>query len=197
MHDISLGQTIRDYLTGEEIESTTYEDLRQALARMLVEEKGYPKGSLIPRAPVTFPVEGREYTRLVDLAALDDEDRPLIIYIFCSGVVTTYERETLAAARLFPNGPAPLAAATDTKEASLLAVKDGERLGQGMAALPDWNKVLELAAKHPSPPLDATRRDREQRILYCYSESLYDCCSEAACTISERGGRFSEDTELP
>ena len=40
MHEVSLGQSIQDYLTGENLDMTTYEDLRQGLARLLVEEKG-------------------------------------------------------------------------------------------------------------------------------------------------------------
>ena len=37
MHEVSLNQLITDYVSGREIMDTTYEDLRQALARMLVE----------------------------------------------------------------------------------------------------------------------------------------------------------------
>ena len=41
MHEVSLGGVIADYLTGEQLERTTYEDLRQALAKFLVEERGF------------------------------------------------------------------------------------------------------------------------------------------------------------
>lgn len=58
MHEVSLGRTIRDYLTGEQVEQTTYEDLRQALARILVEEKGYPASSVRAKVGVHFPVTG-------------------------------------------------------------------------------------------------------------------------------------------
>ena len=34
MHEVSLNQLITDYVSGREIMDTTYEDLRQALARM-------------------------------------------------------------------------------------------------------------------------------------------------------------------
>lgn len=55
MHETSLGETLRDYLTGESIEATTYEDLRQALARLLVEGLGYPAERVVPRLAVRFP----------------------------------------------------------------------------------------------------------------------------------------------
>ncbi|MDY7001579.1 MAG: type I restriction endonuclease subunit R, partial [Thermodesulfobacteriota bacterium] len=46
MHETSFNRTIRDYLTGEDLDETTYEEFRQALAKMLVEERGYPKDRL-------------------------------------------------------------------------------------------------------------------------------------------------------
>ncbi len=191
MHDVSLNTSIKDYLTGEELEATTYEDLRQAMARLLVEEKGYPKECLRPRIPVTVPIDGRNYTRLLDLVAYGDDGSPLLALLFCPGVVTTYHREALAVARLLPDGPAPLVIVTDTKEAIILEVNGGTLLGEGMLAIPDWNYMRHLAATHQCPPITEERREREKRILYAYSESLYACCGGAACAIAAKGGRFS------
>ncbi|MFW5735104.1 MAG: type I restriction enzyme HsdR N-terminal domain-containing protein [Oceanidesulfovibrio sp.] len=193
MHDISLGHTIEDYLTGEAVEATTYEDLRQALAKMLVEERGWPSDRLRPRHPVRAVIDGNEYTRLVDIAGFDTDDSPLLLVLFAPGEVTTYERESLAAARLVESGPAPLVAVTDSKDAVLLSTRTGERLEQGMRALPSPDRARELAAAHPVEPIDGERRCRESRILYAYSESLYDCCGGAACAAEGRGARFGED----
>lgn len=54
MHETSLGSVLRDYLTGESIDETTYEEFRQALARLLVEEKGYPRERLRPKVPLNY-----------------------------------------------------------------------------------------------------------------------------------------------
>lgn len=197
MHDISLGHTIEDYLTGEAVEATTYEDIRQALARLLVEERGWPAERLTPRYPVRATISEQQYTRVVDLAGFDEAGRPLILVLFAPGDVTTYERESLAAARLVENGPAPLVAVTDSRDAVLLATADGQRLEQGMHALPSPERAKELAAAHPVEPLDATRQCMESRILYAYSESLYDCCGGAACAAEGRGARFSGTDDEP
>ncbi len=193
MHDVSLGQTIRDYLTGEEIDQTTYEDLRQAMARLLVEEKGYPREQLRPREAVCFPVDGKNYTRLVDLAAYDASGKPLLLLLFCPGVVSTYQREALAAARLFPDGPAPLMVVTDSKEAMLLDVASGECLGEGLQAIPTWEQLPEKAASVAEMDFSDARKDAERRILYAYSESLYDCCGGAACAVAAKGGRWGKE----
>jgi hypothetical protein len=195
MHDVSLGITVRDYLTGEQLEATTYEDLRQGLARMFVEELGYPRESLRPRVPVRFPVEGREYSRVVDLAAHGPDGAVLLLVLFSSGECGTYRREALAAARLVPGGPAPLVAVTDCSDAVLFAAADGAELATGMAALPRWSALAGLAAAHPVAPLPPGRARGEGRILYAYSELLYGCCSHAACAVQERGGRWGGGDE--
>lgn len=193
MHDVSLGQTIRDYLTGEEIEQTTYEDLRQAMARLLVEEKGYPRERLRPRVGVCFPIEDKDYTRIVDLAAYDASGKPLLLLLFCPGAVSTYQREALAAARLFPEGPAPLIAVTDSKEALLLEVAGGTCLGQGLQAIPAWEQLHGQAAAAGVLELSPAKMEAERRILYAYSESLYDCCGGAACAVAAKGGRWGKE----
>jgi hypothetical protein len=185
MHEISLGGTIRDYLSGEEVPSTTYEEVRQALARLMVEELGYPADRLKAKVGVRFPVtweEGApEYCRMADLVAYGDDGRPLLVVIFCSGLPGTYDRETVAAARLIPGGPAPLAVSTDTRDAVLLSVPDGQTLAQGPRALPRYDDLPGLCRDRFMEPLSGERLLRERRILYAYSEMLTSCC-EGTCS---------------
>lgn len=193
MHEISLGGCISDYLTGADVPNTTYEEVRQALARMLVEELGYPKDRLRSKVGVRFVLDdggdgglaGQEYCRVADLVAYDEADRPLLVIIFCSGMPGTYDRETVAAARLIPGGPAPLAVSTDTRDAVLLSVSDGATLGQGMRALPRWEELPGLAEGRRMEPLGGDRLVRERRILYAYSELLTSCCEGTCCPIPE------------
>ncbi|MFZ5425821.1 MAG: type I restriction endonuclease subunit R [Thermodesulfobacteriota bacterium] len=190
MHEESLGTVIRDYLTGEELEETSYEEFRQALARLLVEEKGYPKGSLVPKTGVCFPVDGRDYTRMVDLTALGPDGAPLMLVIFCSGEPGTYVREAVAAARLH-TPPVPLALTTDTKSAVLAAAASGDALGSGLRAIPHYPDLPALAASHPAPVLSPDRAEREGRILYAYSEMLSGGCCQGACRPKPRSGAGS------
>lgn len=183
MHEESFGNVIRDYLTGEEIVETSYEEFRQALARMLVEEKGYPKERLTPKVGVCFPVDGKDYTRMIDLVATDTAGQPLLFIIFCSGEPGTYIREALAAARVYrcdsPEGGAPLVLVTDTHEAVLLEAATGRELGRGMRAVPTWQGAMDRHA--PAPHLSEEAKNRERRILFAYSEFLADGCCQGAC----------------
>lgn len=209
MHEVSLGATLRDYLTGQDVDHTTYEDLRQALARLLVEELGHPRGLVEPRVRVRFDVppsddvpfspssspspeasqasesaaDPDEGCRVVDLTLRDDDGTPLCLVLFCPGAPGTYARESVAAARLFPGGPAPLVAVTDTRDALLIAAVDGAVLGEGMRALPKRDDLRRLAAEHPCPPLTPERAAGERRILGAYTAFLKRCCGEDVCLL--------------
>jgi hypothetical protein len=173
MHEISLGRTIRDYITGEELEETTYEEFRQGLARLLVEEKGYPRENVRPRITIGFTVDGKAWERVMDLGVFEGE-KPLLLLIFCAGEVDTYVREAVAGARLH-EPPFPLVLVTDTKEARLASVREGSILARGFYALPVWEKLLDLAGEHPAPKIEEAKRQQEERLFYAYS-AYHSCC---------------------
>jgi hypothetical protein len=181
MHEINLGRTIRDYLTGEEIEETTYEEFRQGLARLLVEEKGYPKEALRPRIKVSFHVDGTSKSRVMDLG-ISQGERPLMLLLFSAGEVDTYVREAVAGARLH-EPPFPLVLVTDTRDARLASARDGSILARGFHALPPWERLLELVEEHPAPMLDPVKRQKEERLFYAYS--AYHSCCGSECPPAE------------
>lgn len=184
MHEESLGNVIRDYLTGEEVVETSYEEFRQALARLLVEERGFPKQRLIPKIGVCFPADGQDYTRMIDLAASDEAGRTLLFVIFCSGEPGSYVRESLAAARVYDKGPVPLVLVTDTRDAILLDVATGREIGRGLRAIPRYDELTALAT--PMAPLPDDVLARERRILFAYSEFLSGGCCQGACRPKAR-----------
>ena len=183
MHEISLGYTITDYLSGEDIQATTYEDIRQAIARMLVERKGYPEENMQSKVAIHYDIEGSPHKAVVDLAIFDDLNQAIMIVKFCAGSVETYVRETVAAARLLPGGAAKLALVTDSKQALLLRVADGAILEEkGYYSIPTWQEVLSLARECPDYVLTEHKKTMESRILYAYSE-LGCSCSESECGL--------------
>ena len=100
MHEVSLQQTINDYITSEEIELSTYEDIRQALARILVEEKGYPKENIFPKVELDLDINQKPFTVSLDFI-IKDQGKPVLLLAFCAGEVSSYVRQYIAAARLF------------------------------------------------------------------------------------------------
>lgn len=182
MHEVSLGNTLRDYLTGEEIEETTYEEFRQALARVFVEERGYPRERLRAKVPFSYEVDGESFSRNLDLVAYDDAGRPLLVVVFCSGCVGSFVRETAVAARLIEHGPAALALATDSRDAALIDPASGDVLEEGMRAVPHWDELQRTAEKADRTPLSPDQRSKLERIFHAYNGFLLDsCCSSECC----------------
>ncbi|SKA84523.1 Type I restriction enzyme R protein N terminus (HSDR_N) [Paucidesulfovibrio gracilis DSM 16080] len=191
MHEVSLGNTLRDFLTGEEIEETTYEEFRQALARLLVEERGYPREQIKAKVPFAYVVDGETFRRNLDLVVYDDAERPMLVVIFCSGSVSSFERETAIAARLVENGPAALAVVTDSKEALLLDPATREVIREGMAAIPHWEDLLNHVEEAKPQPVTEEERIKLIRIFHAYNGFLLDSCCSAEC-----GGPFSKEGEM-
>jgi len=202
MHEVSLGGMLTDYLTGQAIDETTYEEFRQALARMLVEDKGFPKASLKAKVPLVFQIDGQDTGRHIDLVAYDVPDvpdgsdvpggsgalgRPLLLVIFCAGEVGSFERETVSCARLFPGGPVPVAIATDSIGASILDTATGECTATGVRAIPTWDELRAMVAAIDAAtgriPLSEERRRKEERILHAYNGFLYGTCCSESCLV--------------
>lgn len=187
MHEVSLGGMLTDYLSGKTIEETTYEEFRQALAKLLVEEKGYPRHGLKAKVPLIFRIDGQDTGRHIDLVAFDDAGSPLVLVIFCAGDVGSFERETVSCARLFPGGPVPIAIATDSIGASILNTSTGDCTATGVRSIPTWAQAQAVNAKTERVPLTEERRRKEERILHAYNGFLYGTCCSESCRVPPKG----------
>lgn len=183
MHEISLGYTVKDFISGEHVEATTYEDIRQDIARFLVEEKKVPKANIQTKAQAVAIVDGREYVQNLDLVIGQDPKDPIMALKFCAGQVETYARQVLAAARLLSQGPARLAVVTDTGKALILQVADGQLLREcPYAELPDWQEMQDLMSSVPAYAVTEDKKSKEARLLYALSE-LSCSCSQDSCSV--------------
>jgi hypothetical protein len=183
MHESSLGGVLRDYLTGEDVDETTFEEFRQALVKLLVEGKGYPKERIKSKVKLAYSVDGEDYARPLDFVIFDEDDNPIFVIIFCSGEVGSYERETVCAGRLIEGGPVAYALVTDTMNASLLDVRTGDIVAHGMHGLPVWKDLLKMVAAADIKPLTTEQRDRQTRIFHTYCGFLYGTCCSESCTL--------------
>jgi hypothetical protein len=187
MHEIRLGYSVQDYISGEQVEATTYEDIRQDIARFLVQEKGVPKAAVRTKVQVTAVIDDAPYVQQVDLVVGQSPSDPVMALNFCAGQVETYTRQTLAAARLLPQGAPRLAVVTDTQKALILQVADGALVREcPYAELPDWEQMLDMLAEVPEYTASAEKRAKEGRLLYALSE-LSCSCAQESCSVPESG----------
>ncbi|QJB54891.1 type I restriction enzyme HsdR N-terminal domain-containing protein [Pseudodesulfovibrio sp. zrk46] len=183
MHESSLGGTLRDYLTGDEIDETTFEEFRQALAKLLVEERGYPKEQLKAKVPLKYCVDGEDYERPLDLVVYDESGKPMLVVIFCAGEVGTFERETICAGRLIEGGPVAFAIVSDSMDASLLDVRTGDLIARGMQAVPEYEKLVKMVDEAEVKPLTDEQREKQTRVFHTYCGFIYGTCCSESCSL--------------
>ena len=176
MHEVSLNRLITDYLSGEEIMDTTYEDLRQALARMLVEDKKYPRECVRAKYEIPYVVNGEPQVGVLDLAVFSPTGDPLLALRFCPGEVGTFVRESVAVSRIHLPQPFPLIAVTDSMELQMVAAHYGETIAHGFYSIPIWKDLADVAAEYTFAPLSPERLDKERRILMAYDGLGGPCC---------------------
>jgi len=182
MHEVRFDQVIQDYLTGENLQMTTYEDIRQALARILVEEKGYPLNNIKPRYKLSLGLDDVDYSIKLDFLVTIDE-HPVLILGFCPGAVSTYITQYVSVARIFPGGPVPFVLVTDSKDASLVRVKDKKEICRGYHCIPNWQQLHNMYNECPDCSFTPERLEKEKRVAHAMF-ALSDGYCSSICTIS-------------
>ncbi|MFH1216826.1 MAG: type I restriction enzyme HsdR N-terminal domain-containing protein [Pseudomonadota bacterium] len=192
LHHIVYG-TCADYLTGETLTDTDDERIRQRIARLLVEERGFDKSVLEMRRRIETLYAGQFVTSKIDIVVRHNDRRVLIIR-YAPGSLVTRERSAIAAARvLLEDYRIPLAVVTNGEDAELLDSLTGKVLGTGMGAIPSREDVARMFDRLRFLPLpDSAKREKELRILNAYDVEI--CCAGGPCALPHapegRGGNM-------
>ncbi len=159
--------TLTDFITGKEVPDTGSEANRQAVERLLVEEKGFDKSDINVDTPMEIRVAGETYRSAADLV-IRVKGRRFMLIKCAAGSLGSREREVISAARLLDTYQIPFAAVSDGKTAIVLDTVSGKRIGEGLNAIP----TKEAAVKHfqglPLFPLPDERREKEKLIFRSY-----------------------------
>jgi hypothetical protein len=159
--------TIIDFVTGQPKDNAGAEANRQAVERLLVEEKGYDRQEIEVDAPITLEMADGRYRSTVDLIVRVHGFRYMAIKC-APGALASREREILAAARLLERYQIPLAVASDGRDAIVWDVVSGKILGEGLAAIPAKAQALAAFDVSAVAPLDHRRLGRQQLIFKSY-----------------------------
>ena len=174
-----LGKTT-DYLTGQTLVDTHDERARQAIARFLVEEKGYAKTEIRARQSLRLELHGQTGTVGVDFV-IEVNGRPLMLVLFRPGSVVSRRRPAIAAARIFGDKTIPYAVITNGDEAEILDTASGRLLGTGLQAIFSRNKVLETAPALMETTLTQDHAEKEKRILFAMEVLTQKECDDYTC----------------
>lgn len=181
LHHIVYG-TCKDFVTGEILTDTDDERIRQKLARLLVEERGFAKKDLEMRRIIDTLYAGKFVSSKIDIA-VHVEGKCFMILRYGPGSLVTRERAAIAAARvLLEQYRIPLAIVTNGEDAELLDTENGEVRATGMAAIPSKSEAEKMFADLKFLKFaDEKKRERELRILNAFD--LEVCCAGGPCAL--------------
>lgn len=162
-----MEELITDFITGHKVPNIGAEANRQVVERYLVAGKGFKKQDIQVNVPIHMQIGDQTYRSYVDLVVAVD-GRKLIVIKCAPGSLGSREREILSAARLLDIYPVPLALVSDGSSAILLDAVSGRKIGEGMAAIPSRNELLNQFKDVTLEPLAGDRRDREKLIFRSY-----------------------------
>lgn len=178
-HHLVYGE-LNDLLTGEILQDTDDERIRQELARQMIEELGYAREELEPRLSIETEFNGNRTRSLIELT-VRLHGRRLMIIRYGPGSLVTREKAAIAAARVLdPRYRIPLAVVTNGRDAELLETDSEKVLATGMTCIPDRQHAEILHRQYSSKPYDDPgQREMALRILNVFDQEV--CCVGSRC----------------
>jgi hypothetical protein len=180
-HHLILGERI-DYLTGETIADTHDERYRQALAKLLVEKKGYYKSDISPRRKLTVVAGDKCAQVQIDFTIVLNDTAAMIIR-YGPGSLVTRHRPAIAASRVVAAYQIPLVVVTNGLDADIIDGKTGSILLKGIDAIPSRQALLDRCHAGAREPISPKRAESEQRILYAYDIDDSCPCDDTICRL--------------
>jgi hypothetical protein len=159
--------TLIDFITGREIPNIGAEENRQVVERFLVEQKGWARQEITVDADLELTIQGERYRSQVNLVVTVDLRRFMVITC-AAGSLASWERQTVAAARLLGDAQVPFAVVSDGRSATVIDAVSGKNIGAGMEAIPSKADALRGLASARFEPLPEERREREALIFRTY-----------------------------
>ena len=179
-HHLIYGH-LEDFITGERLVDTDDERFRQKIAHFLVEKKGWAKKDIEPRRRIETLFAGNFVVSTIDFL-VRYKGTPFMIVRYGPGSIVTRERPAIAAARvLLKECRIPIAVVTNGQDAVILETKKGQKIGEGLEAIPGKDEAAAFLADYPPGPFPEERRERELRILNAYDVEI--CCAGGPCPI--------------
>ncbi len=186
-------ETLVDFITGKEVPNIGAEENRQAVARFLVEKKGYGRGEIEVDAEIRLTAGGETYRSQLDLVVSVAGTRFAVVKC-AAGSLESWGRETLAAARLLDRYRLPLAAVSDGRTALLFDTLTGRRIGEGMEAIPSRAEAREILA---ATRLPSSRPSAGSGRASCFEPTTGNASTGLPRVVDKRHLRYSPATSLP
>lgn len=180
-HHLILGE-LTDCITGETLTDTHDERFRQKIARLLLEQKGYPGHTLTPRYPLTIRAGGKCAQVPVTLIARVDRRIAMLVH-YGPGSLITRQRPALAMGRLVAPYQVPVVVVTNGEQADILDGASGRRTATGLQNMPGHDQLVRVAATAPWTTIEPHRAEMEARIVFAYEVDDRCPCDDTVCRM--------------
>jgi len=180
-HHLVLGE-LKDFITGQIIEDSHDERLRQKLARFLVEKKEYAKEHIKSNIRLNVSAGDKKAIVRVDFKICIFE-RTCMVVKYGPGSLVTRRRPSLAASRLIEPYQIPVVVVTNGMDAEILDGPSGKIIGNGLADIPSRSDISHKFKRLVFDSISAKRAEMESRILYAYEVDDACPCDDTICRL--------------
>ncbi|RLB81121.1 MAG: hypothetical protein DRH24_09565 [Deltaproteobacteria bacterium] len=137
-----LGKRI-DFITGKIIVDTHNERVRQIIAKILINEKGFLKNDIELKRKIEINIEGNKGIVNVDFIVRVN-GKVFMVIIFGPGSLVSRERSTLAAARLVESYEVSYCVITNENNAEVMETRSGKVVDKGINAILSKKEALKM-----------------------------------------------------
>lgn len=160
-------QMITDFITGSSVPNIGAEANRQAVEKILVEQRGFSKSDVEVSVDIDLEIAGTPYQSQIDLVVSAGQKRVMVIKC-AAGSLGSREREVVSAARLLDTYQIPFALVSDGLTAILLDTVSGKVLKEGIDAIPAKEEVLKQMEDLEWLPIPEKKIEREKLVFRTY-----------------------------
>ena len=182
-HHLILGERV-DFITGALLNDTHDERIRQKIARLLVDQKGYAKTDIEPRKALVVQADDKKAVLKVDFI-IRPAQQVLMVIKYGPGSLVTRRRAALAMSRLIAAYQVPVAVITNGQDAEIISGPTGEVIATGLNAIPHKQQLTRQASGAEFKPISEHRAEMESRILYCYEVDDSCECDDNICKFED------------
>ena len=186
-HHLILGE-LTDYLTGQTLDDTHDERLRQQIARLLVERGGFSRAGIQSRVMLQVQAGAKQARVPVDFVVFEARRAAMLIK-YGPGSIVTRHRPTLALARLLGPAVVPLAVVTNGRDADVLDAISGKVVGSGLDAMPTRERLVAHLAASPPKAVTGRQADMAARIVYAFEVDGSCPCDDTICRLEPEAGK--------
>ena len=175
---------LQDIITSETLQDTHDERLRQGLATLLVEEKGFLRNDIRPRWPLTLRADEKCAIINIDFGIFIDS-RACMMIKYGPGSLVTRHRPALAASRMLVSYQIPVVVVTNGVDADILDGPSGKVIAGGLDGIPDRTSLKKRVAGQIFAPIQPGRAEKESRIAFAFEVDGSCPCDDTICKISD------------